>query len=278
LLRGFLPLRHIPVIKAVSCCKWGFLEGLMRIAIVALLASVSSAPFTGAATAADVSPTAIGKAPPAPAAHNWTGCYAGIEGGFVWGRSNHVAATGLGAGVSITNGDFDASGGLVGGTLGCNYEFETGWVLGVEDDLSWLSKKGSSPDSVAFSRTGTVSSTKESWLDTARIRAGHAWDRWLVFVSGGAAIAGAEVDICAAGICGSQSKTVTGWSVGGGVEYAWKDWSFKLEYLYANFGSPEFSPPLFLTRDVKLNDNIVRVGVNYRFTTWPEPAAITTRY
>jgi outer membrane immunogenic protein len=70
----------------------------------------------------------------------------------------------------------------------------------------------------------------------------------------------------------ANSKTLTGGTVGGGVEYALApNWSAKVEYLYAKFGdtSPSFttsnigsSPPV-AKFDHSLN--IARVGVNYHF-------------
>ena len=65
---------------------------------------------------------------------------------------------------------------------------------------------------------------------------------------------------------------------GGGVEFAvWKDLSLKLEYLHADFGSARyFNTPVHLlpastivTRDVRLSDDLVRVGLNWRFTSLP---------
>jgi hypothetical protein len=56
------------------------------------------------------------------------------EGGGAWGTSNHTAGSGRGAGQTII-GDFSITGGLAGGTIGCNYQ-SGGWVLGVEGDMS----------------------------------------------------------------------------------------------------------------------------------------------
>ena len=73
-----------------------------------------------------------------------------------------------------------------------------------------------------------------------------------------------------------------GWAVGGGVEWAVsRNWSFKAEYLYVDFGRESYFNPLppglpanFANRNggVFLNDNIVRAGVNYKFG-WDVPVA-----
>jgi outer membrane immunogenic protein len=226
------------------------------------------------ALAADlgVRPAPAYKAPPAPMVYNWTGCYLGVEGGGAWGDSKQTAASGPDTGRTISS--FNTSGGLAGGTVGCNYQTGS-WVFGAEEDLSWMNKRGSANDMPPFNPTA-VSTTQESWLDTFRGRIGYAWDRTLVYATGGLAVEGAGVHICPVAGCVDDDKTVTGWTVGAGIEYAfWNNWSLKAEYLYADFGSPQFiGTPVHIgagtvdTRDVRLNDNIVRAGVNYKFN-WP---------
>jgi len=217
------------------------------------------------------------KAPPVPAMYSWTGCYIGVEGGGAWGTSNHTAESGRDAERTIT-GNFSTSGGLAGGTIGCNYRIGS-WVFGAEDDMSWINTKGSAPDIVPFN-PNSVSTTQQNWLDTLRGRIGLAWGRTLLYATGGAAFTDAQVTACPLVGCISQTKTVSGWTVGGGIEYAFlSGWSVKLEYLYADFGSPQFiNPPIpvgaatIVTRNVRLDDNVVRAGLNYRFS-WPSPAA-----
>jgi len=145
--------------------------------------------------------------------------------------------------------------------------------------MSWINTKGSAPDIVPFN-PNSVSTTQQNWLDTLRGRIGLAWGRTLLYATGGAAFTDAQVTACPLVGCISQTKTVSGWTVGGGIEYAFlSGWSVKLEYLYADFGSPQFiNPPIpvgpgtIVTRNVRLDDNVVRAGLNYRFS-WPSPAA-----
>jgi outer membrane immunogenic protein len=223
----------------------------------------------GVAHAADLAPATgpIYKAPPAPV-FSWTGCYVGAEGGGNWGRSQHTATD---TGLDGTQTTFDLSGGIAGGTIGCNYQFST-WVIGLEDDMSWTNKQGSSNLNPPFN-TNDTAQTKETWIDTLRGRFGYAWDRWFFYGTGGAAFANEQVQLCDPTVgCGSASKTVTGWTAGAGAEWAFfRAWSFKFEYLHADFGSQSFGrifPPggsFFATRNVTLTDDMFRVGVNYKF-------------
>ena len=76
---------------------------------------------------------------------------------------------------------------------------------------------------------------KSDWLATVRGRAGWAWDRVLFYGTGGAAFAPASVGAGSffAGSLGG-SATMTGWTAGGGVEYAFTpNWTAKAEYLYS---------------------------------------------
>jgi outer membrane immunogenic protein len=216
------------------------------------------------------------KAPPplAPAAvQNWTGCHVGIEGGGAWGSSQHIQTDTQsgGLGLPLTN-EFNVTGGLFGGTVGCDYQLNS-WAIGLENDISWTSLKGSGNLIAPFTPTTNLFGTEEHWLDTLRLRLGVTWDRWFLYGTGGAAFSDVGVNLCSlsASACGSSSRTVTGWTAGVGAEYAfWQRWSAKVEYLHVDLGNhffPEISVAngFYLARDVKLTNDIVRAGVNYKF-------------
>ena len=113
-----------------------------------------------------------------------------------------------------------------------------------------------------------------------RGRAGVAFDRVLPYVTGGWAYGyhrthGTLTAINTVGApiesAFSSSKFMSGWTIGGGVEWAFADhWSAKFEYLYIDFGRLDninlalAGAPFTLTNG-NLTENIVRVGVNYRF-------------
>jgi len=205
------------------------------------------------------------KAAPAPVvvAYNWSGCYIGVAGGWAWGRSTHDLTGG-----ATDTGPFNVNGGIVGGTLGCN--LQTGqFVFGIEGDGSWVGKDGEAANPVT---PNFVSRTEENWLATIRGRVGLAFDRSLIYATGGIAFAGVEATATntATGVSISEKQTRTGWTVGGGWEYAFSgNWSAKAEYLYVKFSDDAYlaNPPAgFTARDnVDLHNHIFRVGLNYRF-------------
>jgi outer membrane immunogenic protein len=243
-----------------------------------LLATTAFLTLTTTAFAADL---AVRAPAAAPVIFSWTGCYIGIEGGGNWGRSDHVARSSVLAGLPITGG-FDLSGGLVGGTVGCNYQFD-GFVIGIENDISWTNKRGNALDQLPFNPV-VVSATREKWIDTLRGRAGFAWDKFFLYGTGGVAWAGTEVNITNPTVpfTITDAQTRTGWVAGVGGEWAawtgpWGALTFKLEYLHADFGTGRYvNPPVVtvagtvVTRDVRLTDDIFRAGMNLKFN-WGGP-------
>src|SRR5580698_1271119 len=116
-----------------------------------VLAGLAVAMMAGSAAAADMTPRyqqPYVKAPLYNPAYNWTGFYIGINGGGGWGNS-----------AWDTTGGFDTSGGLVGGTIGYNWQLGT-WVLGVEGDIDWADIKGSTATFFVSDR----STTENNWL------------------------------------------------------------------------------------------------------------------
>ncbi len=214
------------------------------------------------------------KAPPAPVApaFSWTGCYIGVEGGGAWGHESVVATTGT-PGATVTN--INPSGGLIGGTIGCNYQFNN-IVVGVEDDLSWDGLSGTGGDQAPFFNTTFSHSVKTTWLDTLRGRIGIVLPppSTLLYVTGGAAWTNIQDSAVGPGVPAvSQTTTPTGWTVGGGVEHMFvgTHWSAKIEYLFVQF--PTVSDPFntfapvgtYVGVNTKLDENILRVGLNWHF-------------
>jgi len=214
--------------------------------------------------------------PPAPV-YTWNGCYVGASAGTSSGSSQHFDT----AGNAITN-SFDLSGFIGGGQLGCNWQWGA-WVFGIEGDGSAINKSGQGIELNPIPRPNTlwISETQERWFVTARARLGltNFWwfgDKTLVYVTGGGAWAKIDAsewlttNPIATGH--QESSTRSGWTVGGGIEYALGyGWSVKSEFLYADFGtfrtftSPPFGAADIFPRDVKVKDYIWRAGMNYKF-------------
>jgi outer membrane immunogenic protein len=82
----------------------------------------------------------------------------------------------------------------------------------------------------------------------------------------------------------NASENRTGWTAGGGVEGAlWgTGWTWKFEYLHLDFDRVNYVfttvatgsvSPSVVTRSVRFTDDIVRVGLNYRFN-WYGPGGV----
>jgi outer membrane immunogenic protein len=221
-----------------------------------ILATVAlSVAATGAALAADLPPPSAPppRAPavymPAPPVYNWTGFYLGINGGWAFGKSDWNVP-------GATTGNFNVSGGLVGGTLGAN--FQADWaMLGIEGDFDgqWLDGKSSACLPVNCE-------TKSTWLATIRGRFGYAADRVLLYLTGGGAFANIEANTSTT----FQSKSKGGWTAGAGIEGAFTDhWTARLEYLFVDLQSASGFSTLPGATTVKLNENLIRLGVDYKF-------------
>jgi outer membrane immunogenic protein len=219
--------------------------------ILASLGIVAVAGIGSVASAADIPrrpAPAPAQAPYFAPPYNWTGFYVGINGGGAWGTSRWDST-----------GSFDVSGGLVGGTLGYNWQAGA-IVFGIEGDINWTDIDG---------RTNTACPlgcrTENGWLGTVRGRIGYAFDRFMPYVTGGLAFG--DVDARTPGSPGASSDR-TGWTVGAGLEFALAgNWTAKAEYLYVDLGS--FNCGLncgaFTPDNVSFKTNVLRVGLNYRF-------------
>jgi outer membrane immunogenic protein len=211
-----------------------------------LLSGVALAALLGPAAAADLPRRDVVTKAPAYIAtvYNWTGPDMGINGGGGWGRSSF--------GAPFSTGSFDVSGGMVGATLGYNWQMNQA-VFGVEGDIDWTNLRGSTACG------GTSCEVKNSWLGTLRGRVGFAWDRVMPYVTGGLAFGDIRTNV--AGV-GSGSTTKAGWTLGGGLEFALSaPWTAKVEYLYVDLGRGGG----IAGADAGFRTSILRAGLNYRF-------------
>jgi len=230
--------------------------------------------FAGSAIAADLP----AKAPVYAAPFSWTGFYVGAHVGWGWGTgkwSNDCMLDALGA-CRIEKGPEPASSYSLNGFLGggqIGYNWQSGWaVFGVEADASGTDIKGSG-DCIR----GRQCISKIDALGTITGRFGGAVDHALVYVKGGSAWARRHDTVSVLGdeddasfISQSWSQTKWGWTVGGGVEYAFApNWSGKIEHNFLDFGKDTVAlrEPflLWVQADVQQVIHTVKLGVNYRF-------------
>jgi outer membrane immunogenic protein len=205
---------------------------------------------------------------PAPQVYNWAGIYVGINGGWGWGGAKWTANTGAGNISGTPNDD----GGVVGATLGAN--FQTGaFVFGVEGDFDYSGINTGTSSSVC-SLIGTCQ-TGNNWLSTLRGRFGFAMDRILFYGTAGGVFGNMQTTLNGV----STTHTQIGWTAGIGAEYAFaENWTAKIEYLYANLGTGSASGTCVnaaclavnaagipINLSAGLTDNLLRVGVNYKF-------------
>jgi outer membrane immunogenic protein len=255
-------------------------------------------------------------APPRP--YNWTGVYFGVNGGLGWDntKTNYSYSSipapsppgfddvfGLGGPLNVTGdtavqsaiadgylpvslGGSSNTFGALGAQFGYNYQMQQ-MVIGFEADLDWADGVRSTnfvaPPNGIVTNNGYQSAGLQ-WLGTARLRAGYAFDRALIFATGGLAFGGIKAESSASEFdgsntdlfAGSASGTKVGYALGGGVEYAFAaNMSLKAEYLYYDLGKADYAVAaanaiaegegLFVNASQRLDGSLVRIGLNVRY-------------
>jgi|HubBroStandDraft_6_1064221.scaffolds.fasta_scaffold403508_2 outer membrane immunogenic protein len=229
--------------------------------------------------------------PPPPPAWSWTGFYVGANVGYGWGSSNvnesFFNAT-TGAFVGSDSGTVHPNGVIGGGQAGYNWQ-NGNWVWGLEADIQASGQQGTvtlvCPVCSASGNPVVTSLTEKlEWFGTVRPRLGWTvTPETMIYATGGLAYgelndSGTISDSVATGGF-DLSKTSVGWSAGGGVEgHLTGNWTWKVEYLFLTLEEPSGSaltaitppglrqpPGSTTTFDPIFTDNIVRVGVNYKW-------------
>lgn len=228
-----------------------------------------------AAKAADlpVAPAPAYKAPVmVPPAFSWTGFYLGGNLGAGWQNGTLTDSFGLFNFNSNNNATF-----VGGGQVGANYEFGGNWVVGIEGDFDWFANNNNSVTFTGPAGTAFSGSNNGRWLTTLTGRLGYAYDRVLFYGKGGAAWVGSNnltLTNTATGASASFSNnnTNTGWTAGGGVEWAFtNNWTARVEYDFVGLNNQSLTVPAGFPAagDVITTHNrnvqMVTVGVNYLF-------------
>ncbi len=223
-------------------------------ALLATTAIVGLATVT--ASAADLPRGPVYKAPVAIPLYNWSGLYIGANIGWGWGSGSGTATIG-----GITGPTSGSGNGFLGGAQ-IGYNMQAGaWVFGLETDF-----QGSGGESTVTGPNATTATAKGPWFGTIRGRLGYAFDRSLLYVTGGGVYGRANLDGTSGGVAFSSSTTAWSWTLGGGLEQAlWDRWSAKLEYLYVGSPNKVPVPPATTAVSGDSHGHIVRAGLNYRF-------------
>ena len=260
----------------------------MRKHTLSVLAAAAVGLTASMASAADLPRKAPAYVPPpAPPPITWTGCYIGGNLGGVFTRQE--------ADFNVGSISHDNSGFTGGGQIGCDYQWAGGWVIGFRNMFNGTSGGGKTVTLNGFSDEAFNNATvnfSNQWFDALTARLGYAWGpAWLMYFQGGAVWSKAKAEITGfgGGFCGfygitcdfgSASKTRTGWTVGGGVEWRFApQWSAFLEGNYYDFGNNDrtvFTHNFFNVTDfrgcdlgcsfnTKATAATVLVGVNYRW-------------
>jgi outer membrane immunogenic protein len=237
-----------------------------------------------------------------PPPFTWTGFYIGGNAGGVWSTGN-ASTTVYANGFPFVTTYFPSgnlgnsqSGFIGGGQAG--YNWQTGaFVLGVETDF----------DGTSLSRSRNIigpaflepiagvndfftlnSSVKLDWLGSTRARVGFVAtpdNRLMIYGTGGFAYGGGSAHLnFYDNVDGfywsssSGSQTRTGWTIGGGLEYAWtNNWTIGAEYLYYNLGSKHlltvpnlaasnfFGAAVYSDTKVNFEGSVIRARINYKF-------------
>jgi outer membrane immunogenic protein len=215
--------------------------------------SVLAALVAMPAAAADLPRATPYKAPAYVTSHNWTGFYLGVHAGYAWGTTDTI----------------DLNGGFVGGQFGYNWQAAgSPWVFGGEFDSAWadLGRSGT-----IFMPAGVLSlSSDANYQGSLRGRIGYAFDRTMIYVTGGLGWIHNELRVTAAlppfVFGASDSKLHVGGVVGAGLEHAFApNWSGKIEYLYAMYNEKTYFGNLGGGIRADADTHTLKVGLNYHF-------------
>ncbi len=259
-----------------------------------LLASVYALFLTGsAAFAAD-----LGYPPPPaylpPPLFTWSGVFVGGQLGYAWGIGNF---NDLGfdpvTGASISGTIGGTPNGVIGGAhIGYQYQFNQ-LVLGLQGSLDGTSMANTvvATFPLAFRGSNLTAQTTGDVRGSIRGKAGIALDRALIYGTAGVTFGGFKtiLSLTAPNVpifaTATASSTRTGWTAGGGVEYAvTNNWWIFAEYRFTDFGTlqsnflaTDLPTGAFINGERHLQENQVQAGFSYRFDTYA-PVPVIARY
>ncbi len=238
----------------------------------ALLATAALLATGSALQAADLPRRQVPPPPPIPPAFTWTGFYLGVNAGYAFGEGRKTFNDPTYG--TVTNAG-QGGGFAGGGQIGYNYQLTpgSGWVLGAEADIQGLAR--AKADAAYLGTTPYYDvSPRLDYFGTVRGRVGYAFDRVLIYGTGGFAYGGGSAASNAASYpYALPSTTRTGYAAGGGFEYAFTEkLSAKIEALYVKLNKRggltayDATVPAYTgTGSSDAGFAVVRAGLNYRF-------------
>jgi outer membrane immunogenic protein len=246
--------------------------------------------FAAVTSAADLPVKAPAYSAPVTVPYSWQGFYVGGHFGYAWGSDpitftpdlNYAPA--MAAGVTPRSLAGNPKGVLGGVQYGTNWQVNQ-VVLGWESDFSFSDIKASQTYTINPAGVTNFGEQKLTWFSTTRGRAGFTiTDNLLLYGTGGLASgrASASSSFLLTGcggigncVAGSDTKTLWGWTAGGGLEYGIGHWSMRVEYLHYDLGHLNYNmtdptaPGAFIEASTKFSGDMIRGGVNYRFDWTP---------
>jgi len=212
-------------------------------------------------------------------AFNWTGFYIGPNIGGGWESFNITdTLTGLSFG-SNTRSAF-----IGGGQVGFNYQVSPFFVIGAEGFFDGIANNNNTGIGVVIPRVGLVTaSLQPDWVATLAGRIGFTgpgFDHWLFYAKGGGGWIQASATINTPLATFSESRTVSGWMAGAGIEWAFApNWTARIDYQFIGLENttvaPRFLVDTFTTSNAEVQT--LTVGVNYLFN-WGTTAPVVSRY
>jgi outer membrane immunogenic protein len=229
--------------------------------------------------------------PALASAHEWTGFYAGVNGGYGGDKFAYPvngSFTSGGSTLDLTGkAQLDSSGFLGGGQIGYGFSSPEDWLFAVEADIDASAIKGElgasgSLSGVIGGAAALKAGSRIDYLGTVRAKIGHAIaDDLVLYGTGGFAYGGVKssyaIDVTSGGatvFSTTNAKRVTdsGWTAGAGVSYPIGDkMSLSTEYLYVDLGKHTLIDVPFailggsgnIRVQAKTTANVLRMAMNW---------------
>jgi outer membrane immunogenic protein len=230
------------------------------------------------ASAADVASRPY--AAPAPyiqPVYDWSGFYIGGNAGGGWSHNCWDVTNFVTPRNSLREGCHDATGAVAGGQIGYRWQ-NAGWVFGLEAQGDWADLTSSN---VSFFIPNWTNNTKVEALGLFTGQVGYAWNNFLWYVKGGAAVTDSQFQgtVTTSGrLFDTVDNTRWGGVIGTGVEVGFApNWSVALEYDHLFMGNQSVTTTsqgvlggipagsVFRTDSIHQDIDMVTARINYHF-------------